>query len=103
MKYDLKNTTVFNGASNEEEMKALTSAVFDVASLAHGHLEETKKLLPAIPRESRAVLFPSVRCQMFLDALQEANFNPYHGSLLEHRTSLWYQLRLLSYFYLRTF
>ena len=103
MKYELLNSTVLNGAHNEEEMKALTSAVFDIASLAHGHLSEAKKLFAIIPRESRSVFFPSVRCTMFLDALQQANFNPYHESLLENRSNLWYQLRLLSYFYFNRF
>ena len=100
MKYDLKKTTVLHGAINEEDLKALTSAIFDIASLAHGHLEEAKKLLPDIPRESRPVLFPSIHCRMFLDALQNASFNPYHERLLENHTSLWYQLRLLRFFYL---
>ena len=91
------------GAQNEDDLKALTSAVFEIASLAHGHLEEAKKLFPVLPRQSISVLFPSVRCKIFLDALLKADFNPYHPSLLENPSNFWYQIRLLRYFYFKTF
>jgi NADH dehydrogenase [ubiquinone] 1 alpha subcomplex assembly factor 6 len=101
-KNNLLSTVILKGAHTEEDLKALSSSVFEVASQAHGHLEEAKLLLPRLPRVALQALTPAIRCSMFLDALLKASFNPYHVSILRPDIPLWYQLRLVRLLVLKT-
>ena len=92
-------SVVIKGPKNAEELKALSSAVFDVASQSHGHLEEAKKLLPDVPKQALYALLPAVRSAMYLETLLKYDFNPYHEKLLspEPASAVWLQWRLLQF------
>jgi Squalene/phytoene synthase len=105
-KHGLSTRPVLKGPKTPEELTSLQNAVFDVASQAHGHLDEARKLVNKISmfssRPGFMALFPSARSQIFLDDLREADFNPYNPDLLgkleaPNRLQLQYRLMKLKY------
>lgn len=70
-----------HGVSQERFMrskpndKGVEEVVFEVATLAHQHLEKSLALLSSVPNESKIVFLPSVTCRLFLEKLRKANFN----------------------------
>ena len=106
VKHGLSTRPVLKGPKTAEELTSLQNAVFDVASQAHGHLDEAKKLVNKISmfssRPGFMALFPSARSQIFLDDLRKADFNPYNPDLLgkleaTNRLQLQYSLMKLKY------
>ena len=106
LKHGLSTRPVLKGPKTTEELTALQNAVFDVASQAHGHLDEARKLVNKISvfssRPGFMALFPSARSQIFLDDLRRAEFNPYNPDLLgkleaTNRLQLQYSLMKLKY------
>jgi NADH dehydrogenase [ubiquinone] 1 alpha subcomplex assembly factor 6 len=55
--------------------KGVEEVVFEVATLAHQHLEKSLKLIPKVPKEAKLVFLPSVACKRYLERLRLANFN----------------------------
>ncbi|KAK9845392.1 hypothetical protein WJX81_005412 [Elliptochloris bilobata] len=72
---------------------ALSSAVYGVACVAKGHLDEARELRPKVPMEARPLLLPAAACGLYLDALQRAGFDPFAPALQRGGFSpLWHQL-----------
>jgi NADH dehydrogenase [ubiquinone] 1 alpha subcomplex assembly factor 6 len=64
----------------------LSQVAFDVAAVAHGHLETAREhtLMPAVESHlhlALPVLLQAVPCQRWLDRLQRADFHLWHPSL----------------------
>lgn len=66
---------------NHDGDKGVEEVVFEVATLAHQHLEKSKKLMPKVPKDARLVFLSSVACKRFLERLRFANFNLVDKSL----------------------
>ena len=85
-KHGVTTRSVLKGPKTPEELKTLQDAVFDVASQAHGHLEEARKLVNSTSvfrtRPGFLTLMPAARSLIFLDDLKKVEFNPYHPELL---------------------
>jgi hypothetical protein len=102
LKHGASMRTVISGPSSPEDLRALQDSVHDVASQAFGHLEQAKKLFNSESRHRRALgihaLWPAVRCQLFLDELKKAEFNPFDPAILQATQSpsyLMFQLKLM--------
>lgn len=105
-KHGLSTRPVLKGPKTPEELTSLQNAVFDVASQAHGHLDEARKLVNGTSIFTRRLGFhalcPSARSQIFLDDLRKAEFNPYNPELLgklesPNQLQLQYHLLRLKY------
>ena len=101
-KHALGTRPILNGPKTPEEQVALQDAVFDVASQAHGHLEEARKLVNKTSmfssRPGFLALMPAVRSQIFLEDLRKVEWNPFHPDILgklETPNQLQYQFYLL--------
>jgi NADH dehydrogenase [ubiquinone] 1 alpha subcomplex assembly factor 6 len=75
-----------HGVSQEKfirspEDKGVSDVVFDVATLAHQHLEKSLNLMSKIPKESTVCFLPAVATQRYLERLRRANFNLAEKSL----------------------
>lgn len=85
-KHGVTTRSVLKGPKTSQELQALQNAVFDVASQAHGHLEEARKLVNSTSvfttRPGFFTLMPAARSVIFLDDLKKVEFNPYHPELL---------------------
>jgi hypothetical protein len=85
-KHGLLARPVLKGPQTPEELSSLKEAVYDVASQAHGHLDEARLLVNGTSmfttRPGFLALLPAARSQIFLDELRIADFNPYHPELL---------------------
>jgi len=55
--------------------KGVEDVVFEVATLAHQHLEKSLALMSQVPRESKILFLPSVTCQRFLERLRRVDFS----------------------------
>lgn len=55
--------------------KGVEDVVFEVATLAHQHLEKSLALLSKVPKESKIAFLPSVTCSRYLERLRKVNFN----------------------------
>ena len=83
---------------SENDILSLSASIFEIASQANGHLEEARRLLKSNELEKNAIyaLLPAVRSEMYLQTLQEKNFNPLDESFLSPpQDQLRYQLNLL--------
>ena len=101
-KHSLGTRPILNGPKTPEEQVALQDAVFDVASQAHGHLEEARKLVNSTSmfasRPGFLALMPAVRSKIFLEDLRKVEFNPFHPDILgklENPNQLEFQFHLL--------
>lgn len=66
---------------NTKGDKGVEEVVFEVATLAHQHLEKSQKLMPKVPKDARLVFLSSIACKRFLERLRFANFNLVDKSL----------------------
>lgn len=86
LKHGLLARPVLKGPQTPEELSKLKEAVFEVASQAHGHLDEARRLVNGTSmfttRPGFLALLPAARSQIFLDDLRIADFNPYNPELL---------------------
>ena len=102
LKHGTSMRAVVHGHSTQEELRALQDSVHDVASQAFGHLEQAKRLFNDDERSRRLLgvhaLWPAVRCQLFLDELKKAEFNPFDPAILhatQHPSFVKYQFKLM--------
>ncbi|BFZ13342.1 hypothetical protein BsWGS_16381 [Bradybaena similaris] len=75
-----------NKVSQEEIMRGkvsqpLKDAVFDIASLAHQHLEKARSLQKQLPEKSHLVFLNAHVCDHYLKNLQKVDFNVFDGKL----------------------
>lgn len=61
--------------------KGVEEVVFEVATLAHQHLEKSAALMSKVPKESKIVFLPSVNTRQFLERLRRVNFVLTHKSI----------------------
>ena len=83
---------------SDGDLHALSAAIFEVASLAQGHLEEARKIIANGELEKAAIyaLLPGVRSNIFLQTLQRENFNILAENFVSpNNDQLKYQLYLL--------
>ncbi|KAG5684885.1 hypothetical protein PVAND_014095 [Polypedilum vanderplanki] len=60
---------------SKENDKAVENTVFDVATLAHQHLEKSIALMSKVPKEAKILFLPMVSTKRFLEKLRKVNFN----------------------------
>lgn len=62
--------------------EALTNVVFDVASLAHGHLEHAREMQADLPPAALPAFFATVPARLFLERLErDCHFDIYSSAL----------------------
>lgn len=87
----------YNVVKIDPNEEGLSSAVFDIASVANNHLQKARNLAKTVPAEAFPVFLPAVPVQIFLDALQKSQFNvfdPRLGRGVLGVSPLWFQLKL---------
>jgi hypothetical protein len=79
----LRVNTIIKGPSTDEEFTALKDATLDIASQAHAHLKEARKLSKAGSLSSLAThaLYPAISTSLYLDRLSEYDFDPFATSV----------------------
>lgn len=83
-----------HGVSQERIIRAKNSdkgveeCVFEVATLAHQHLEKARALLKSLPKEAKPFLLPGVAVGRFLDRLRHVNFELTHQKLMQRDSTL---------------
>lgn len=104
-KYLLRHAVLERGPQDEKEAHALAECVFEVASVAKGHLEAAEEGLAAareeigagaggkLPAGVFAALLPGVRVAWYLETLQRSGFNAYDETL-RPQSPFRFQLRL---------
>lgn len=100
-KYLLTHSVLQKGAKDEKEAHALSECVFEVASVAKGHMDAAangftaarERMGGSLPAGAFAALLPGVRAAWYLDTLQKCNFDPFNPRL-RPRSPLAFQLRL---------
>lgn len=100
-KNTLRHSVLERGPKDPEEAHALAECVFDVASLAKGHLEAAEEGLAAareeaggrLPAGAFAALLPGVRVAWYLETLQKCGFDAFDESL-RPQSPFKFQLRL---------
>ena len=100
-KYLLRHAVLERGPQDEKEAHALAECVFEVASVAKGHLEAAQEGLAAAREEAGgrlpagvfAALLPGVRVAWYLETLQGSGFNAYDETL-RPQSPFRFQLRL---------
>lgn len=70
-----------------KELQSVKDVIFDVASVAHQHLEKARSLKDSIPTNVYPVFLNASVCDYYLKALQEADFNVF-DSKLQKRNNL---------------
>ena len=57
-----------------------------------GHLEEARRLRPKLPSDARLLMLPAVSVGLYLDALEQCNFDAFAQRILKGAYSpLWHQ------------
>ncbi|CAG5116462.1 unnamed protein product [Candidula unifasciata] len=72
--------------------KPLKDAVFEVASLAHQHLEKARSLQKNLPDKSHLVFLNAHVCDHYLKNLQKVDFNVFEGKLQRKNPLLAYHM-----------
>ena len=81
IKHGLKASTLTNGPQTTEEYATLQNAVHDMASQAHAHLDEARKLNDSdLSSLSHNALYPAVSCSLYLDRLATNDFDPFFAA-----------------------
>lgn len=60
---------------SKPEDKGVENVVFDIATVAHQHLEKSLALMSKVPKESKIAFLPKVPVQRYLERLRRVNFN----------------------------
>jgi len=69
----------------EQKVKDL---IYDMAGLAHQHLEHARSFIKDVPKESRIVLLPGISTGIFLKGLQVADFDIFDPKLQQRNNWL---------------
>lgn len=78
MKHGVSQERFFRSKPDD---KGVEEVVFEIATLAHQHLEKSLALLTQVPKQSKILFLPSVTSQRYLERLRRANFNLIDKSL----------------------
>lgn len=70
-KHNLSQESVLHG----EQKELLTEVVFELASIAHQHLELARSFSKKIPKRAWPAFLPAVAADVFLKSLQKSGFN----------------------------
>lgn len=101
-KNSLSHGVLQRGPKTEKEAHALAESVFDVATVAKGHMDLAVEGLAAasdkrggqgLPAGAFAALLPGVRAMWYLEKLEECQFDAFDETL-RPRSPLAFQLRL---------
>lgn len=68
-----------------KDTKKLSDCVYEIASLAHQHLQKARSLAAKVPVAGKGVLLPAVPVELYLDRLQRVDYNVLDPSL-QHRS-----------------
>lgn len=95
-----------HGVSQEDILRgknrpAVKEATFQLASLAHVHLDKARSLCNGVPTSGFRGLLPAVPCDSFLKTLQRTGFDIFHAKLFRRNTML--PILLLKSAWRRTF
>ncbi|RUS88321.1 hypothetical protein EGW08_003892 [Elysia chlorotica] len=82
-KHRVSQEDIIRGNSSQP----VKDAVFDVASIAHQHLEKARSLKSSLPPESNLVFLNASICDHYLKILQRVDFNVFDGKL-QHKNAL---------------
>uniref|UniRef100_A0A2P2JAN0 NADH dehydrogenase (Ubiquinone) complex I, assembly factor 6 n=2 Tax=Rhizophora mucronata TaxID=61149 RepID=A0A2P2JAN0_RHIMU len=64
-----------------DSREGLCDAVFEMASVANGHLQKARELAGTVPAEARPVLLPAVPARVLLDTLSRVQFDVFDPRL----------------------
>ena len=64
-----------------ENSEALANCVFELASIAKSHVEHARGLMKDVPAAARPALVSSVLCDLFLERLEQRQFNLFDPNL----------------------
>lgn len=60
---------------SKSDDKAVEEVIFEVATLAHQHLEKSLALMDKVPKESKIAFLSAVTVRRYLERLRRANFH----------------------------
>lgn len=91
-----KNAVSPNAIAMGEMSPAVQDVIQELATVARGHLNAARAHSEVVPTGARQLLLPTVSCEMYLSALEAAEFDPLHLSLTNSPgySPLSYQLQL---------
>lgn len=72
MKHGISQERFFRSKPGD---KGVEDVVFEIATLAHQHLEKSLALMAKVPKESKVIFLPAVTSQRYLERLRRSNFN----------------------------
>ncbi|XP_076470134.1 NADH dehydrogenase (ubiquinone) complex I, assembly factor 6-like [Babylonia areolata] len=97
VKHKVSQEDVIRGRSEQN----LLDAVYDLATVAHTHLQTARSLQKDVPKEALAAFLNTLPCDLFLQKLETANFNVFDPALQKRNSSLalhlWLQQRRKKY------
>ncbi|XP_063705584.1 NADH dehydrogenase (ubiquinone) complex I, assembly factor 6 homolog [Culicoides brevitarsis] len=85
MKHGVSQERVIRATKDD---KGVEECIFEVATLAHQHLEKARKLVDSLPKEAKPFLLPGVAVQRYLDRLRLVNFELTHQTLMRRDAML---------------
>lgn len=78
MKHGVSQERFYRSKPND---KGVEEVVYEIATLAHQHLEKSLALMSNVPKECKIVFLPTVTCRRYLERLRRVNFNLIDKSL----------------------
>ncbi|XP_059613501.1 NADH dehydrogenase (ubiquinone) complex I, assembly factor 6 homolog [Phlebotomus argentipes] len=61
---------------DQESDKGVENCVFEIATVAHQHLEKARSMKDQIPRDCLPILLPGIAIDRYLERLRRAHFHP---------------------------
>jgi NADH dehydrogenase [ubiquinone] 1 alpha subcomplex assembly factor 6 len=96
-KHNITSEMLFKGTHSPE----IGEAVYELASIANGHLEMARELSSSLPEGANLILLPSEFYQDYLERLRYTNFNPWHEYLAHY--SLMTRIKVVKNVYTKQF
>nr|XP_027226858.1 NADH dehydrogenase (ubiquinone) complex I, assembly factor 6-like [Penaeus vannamei] len=84
MEHSVSQEDVVRGI-RDQKMK---DVIYDIASIAHQHIEHARSFMKDVPEEARVALLPGTSVFAYLRALQKADFDIFDGSLQKRNSWL---------------
>ncbi|XP_005098752.1 NADH dehydrogenase (ubiquinone) complex I, assembly factor 6 [Aplysia californica] len=75
-----------------KDAQPVKDVIFDIASVAHQHLEKARSLRSDLPDKCYTVFLNAAVCDHYLKALQQADFNVFDGKLQQRNHLLAYSM-----------
>jgi NADH dehydrogenase [ubiquinone] 1 alpha subcomplex assembly factor 6 len=72
IKHGISQERFYRSKDND---KGVEDVVFEIATLAHQHLEKSTALMPKVPKEARISFLPMIATKRFLEKLRRVSFN----------------------------